>query len=108
MGYFKKLSIPPRTAPRIKMGIRCETYFDPDAIMDPIRRTEHKNLMAAAKDIWKPGDISVSGRRRRTITAAMATERSVIARRSRSTAQNITATWMKARSVATFPPESAR
>ncbi|EAR51523.1 hypothetical protein OG2516_01351 [Oceanicola granulosus HTCC2516] len=62
----------------------------------------------AAKDIWKPGPVSSSGRRSSTITAATATARSVIARRSASTATSITATITKARSVATLPPESAR
>jgi hypothetical protein len=38
----------------------------------------------------------------------MATERSVMARRSSMTAVSITATWMKARSVATLPPDSTR
>jgi hypothetical protein len=38
----------------------------------------------------------------------MATERSVIARRSSITAHEITAAMMKARSVATLPPDSAR
>jgi len=43
-----------------------------------------------------------------TTIAAIATERMVIARLSSKMAANITATWIKARSVATFPPESAR
>ena len=62
----------------------------------------------AAKDIWKPGPVSASGRRTSTITAASATDRIEIARRSISTATSITETMTKARSVATDPPDSAR
>jgi hypothetical protein len=66
------------------------------------------SAMVAAKDIWKPGSVSASGRRVRTMSAARATARSVSARASKRTAASTTATMAKARSVATLPPESAR
>jgi hypothetical protein len=46
----------------------------------------------AANDIWNPGSASVSGLSAITSSAAIATERSEIARRSKRSAANITAT----------------
>ena len=66
------------------------------------------SAVVAAKDIWKPGPIRLTGRQRRTIKAASATLRSVSAGRSTRTAPKIVAAMMKARWVAMLAPESAR
>ena len=66
------------------------------------------SAVVAAKDIWKPGPSRASGRSVSTTSAAIATLRRLIARRSSIVAQSAAAAMMKARSVATLPPESAR
>ena len=66
------------------------------------------SAMVAAKDIWKPACIRLSGATTSTISAASATERRVIAGRSSSTATRTVAVMMKARWVGTSAPETKR
>lgn len=76
-----------------------------------LRRSHSKaatSAVVAAKDIWNPASVRLSGRRTRMMSAASATARRVSAGRSRSTATSTTAVMMKARWVATLAPDSAR
>ena len=56
------------------------------------RRNTTTSAVVAAKDIWNPGPVSASGCKTSTSVAAKATPRKVSARRSKSTATNMTAT----------------
>ena len=62
----------------------------------------------AAKDIWKPGWTTASGRASRTAKAATARALKLIARRSRSTAANTTEAVIAARSAGGGEPETTR
>ena len=62
----------------------------------------------AAKDIWKPASIRLSGRISRITSAAAASARRLIAGRSTMIAIRAAAAITKARWVATEAPDSAR
>ena len=66
------------------------------------------SAVVAAKDIWNPGDSNASGRSTRTTSAAIASARSDMARRSATSASSATAVITKARSVAIEPPDNVR
>ena len=62
----------------------------------------------AAKDIWKPGSIRLSGRSSRMIAAASATDRIDSAGRSNRIAISIIASMMKARVAGVAAPLMTR
>ena len=99
----------PATAEEITVAKAGANHFGPSETS--ALRSQPKmatNPVVAAKDIWNPGPVNASGRRTRTMVAAIATARRVSARRPMINAPSATATMINARSVATLPPDSNR